>query len=248
MDNTGKTFNGKMAFFEEFDAMKLLAILPVLVLLSACDQKAAASGSGNTMNCIADDLELSGAGEPEVGVGSFGILGDTIAGFGLGLNVEHSGKVYEVSTALISLPMRTGTYHFPGLAEPGMTLASYTVRTSQRDLIKSYNGGTYSQQFSPVENDPGAKLTIQIDKMIVSDATQPGFKRIHAIGYFEFNAAALPAASPSDACVSNGVARSLESVKTGKRLLPLFDAAVCGAEKKHVRCDFDVAAELAPAS
>ena len=225
--------------------MKLLAILPALLILTACGNKAAApTGVSNTMSCVAGGLKLSGAGDPEVGFGSFGVQGETISGFGLGLNVENAGKVYEISTSVMPLPMQAGTYHFPALAEPGMTLASYKIKTADRDLIKGYNGGTYSQQYSAIENDPEAKLKIQVDKMIVSDATQPGFKHVHAVGSFEFNAAALPASSPSDACVSNGVARSLESVKAGKRLLPLFDAAVCGAEKTHVRCDFNVAADL----
>jgi len=224
--------------------MKLLALLPALLILSACDHQAAASGAGNTMSCFAGGLKLSGAGDTEVGFGSFGIQGETITGFGLGLNVENAGKVYEISSSLMTLPMQAGTYHFPALAEPGMTLASYKIKNADRDLIKTYNGGTYSQQFSAVENDPEAKLKIQVHKMIVSDALKPGFKHVHAVGSFEFNAAALPAASPSDACVKAAVVRSLSSVQAGKRLLPLYDAAVCGAEKIHVRCDFDVAADL----
>lgn len=224
--------------------MKLLAVLPLLLVLPACEHEAAAPASGNTISCDAGGIKMSGAGDPDVGFGSFGIQGETITGFGLGLNIENAGKAYEISTGVMPLPMQAGTHYFPSLAEPGMTLASYKVRTASRDLIKGYSGGTYSQQFSAIENDPEAKLKIHVDKMIVSDATQPGFKHVHALGSFEFNAAALPAASPSDACVSNGVARSLESVKAGKRLLPLFDATVCGAEKIHVRCDFDVTADL----
>ncbi|WP_028101369.1 hypothetical protein [Pseudoduganella violaceinigra] len=232
--------------------MHLKAILPVLFLLTACGQKATAShkdkaaelADGNSMSCVAGNVKLAGAGSPQVAVAGFGIHGDTIGGFGLGLNVEHAGKVHEVSSSLMPLPLQTGTHHFPSLAEPGMTLASYKIRAADGDLLRGYNGGTYSQQFSAIENDPDAKLKIQIDKMVVSDAPQPGFKRIHAVGYFEFNAAALPASSPSDACVSDGVARSLASVKAGKRLLPLFDAAVCDAEKKHVRCDFDVVTDF----
>ncbi|MTW09901.1 hypothetical protein GM658_04750 [Pseudoduganella eburnea] len=238
MHDTAKRNNGKMAFFVRPDTMTRAALLPILLFLAACDQQAAAPADGNTMSCQTGDLKLSGTGAPDVGVAAFGIEGDTINGFGLSLNVGHAGKVHEVSSSLMHLPMRTGAYEFE-------TLPFYNTRTTERDLLKGYNAGTYSQQFSPVENDPEAKLKVQIDKMVVSDAPQPGFKKIHAVGHFEFNAAALPASSPSDACVSNGIARSLESVKAGKRLLPLFDATVCGAEKKHIRCDFDVIAELA---
>jgi hypothetical protein len=217
--------------------MKFAALLPFFVLLSACEHKAEAPADANTLRCMAGDLNFSATGAPEVGVAGFGIKGDTIDGFGLNLNVEAAGKVHEISSSLMPLPMQPGTYQF-------QTLPFYNTRSADRDLIKGYNAGTYSQQFSPIDNDPEAKLKIQVDKMIVSDATQPGFKKIHAVGHFEFNAATLPESSPSDACVSNAIARSLESVKAGKRLLPLFDASVCGAEKKHVRCDFDVVAEL----
>lgn len=217
--------------------MKRAALLPLLLFLAACDKQVATPADGNTMNCQTGDLKLSATGEPDVGVAAFGIQGDTINGFGLSLNVEQSGKVHEVSSSLMPLPMRTGAYEF-------QSLPFYNTRTAEHDLLKGYTAGTYGQQFSSVENDPEAKLKVQIDKMAISDAPQPGFKKIHAVGHFEFNAAALPASSPSDACVSNGIARSLESVKAGKRLLPLFDATVCGAEKKHVRCDFDVMAEL----
>ncbi|QDQ28698.1 hypothetical protein FNU76_21365 [Chitinimonas arctica] len=235
--------------------MKLVAILPILpilLLLTACDQIAAASSKdkpaaqtdGNTMSCVAGGLKLSGTGAPAVEVGGFGIQGDTLNAFALSLNVERAGKVHQVSSSLMPLPMRAGTYHFPSLAVPGMSLAFYNIRTTEGDLLRGYNGGTYSQQFSPIENDPEAKLKVQVDKMIVSDAPQPGFKRVHAAGHFAFNAAALPASSPSDACVSNGIARSLLSVKAGERLLPLFDATVCGAEKIHVQCDFDVVTDF----
>jgi len=233
--------------------MKPSALLPVLLLLTACDREAATSqkhspaslSKGNAMHCIAGDFKLDGSGEPEVGIGSFGIQGDTITGFGLSLTVERGDKVYEVSSSLMSMPMQSGTYHFPSLAEPGMTLASYKIRNKDRDLLRDFNGGTYSQQFSAVENDPEAKLKIQVNKMLVSDAPQPGFKRIHAVGQFEFNAAALPASEPSDACVRDGIARSIRGASSGKRQLPLFDAAVCGAEKKHIQCDFDVVVDLA---
>jgi len=232
--------------------MKRAAIFPLLLLLAGCDQDAATShkdqtadlADRNTMTCVVGDMKLAGSGAQEVGLASFGIQGASISGFGLSLNVEHAGKVYEVSSSLMPLPMQTGTYHFPSLAEPGMSLASFNVRTAERDLLKGYNGGTYSQHFSPVENDPEAKLKIQVHKMMVADAPLPGFKRVHAVGQFEFNAAALPGASPSEACVNNGIARSLAGVKAGKQLLPLFDAAVCGAEKKHIQCDFDVTADL----
>lgn len=232
--------------------MKRTAIFPLLLLVAACDHDSAASrkdktaelADRNSMVCVIGDMKLAGNGGTEVGLASFGIQGGTISGFGLNLNVEHGGKVYEVSSALMPLPMQTGTYHFPSLAEPGMSLASFNVRTPDRDLLKGYSGGTYSQHFSPVENDPEAKLKIQVHKMMVADAPLPGFKRVHAVGEFEFNAAALPASSPSEACVSNGIARSLAGVKAGKQLLPLFDATVCGAEKKHIQCDFDVTADL----
>jgi hypothetical protein len=232
--------------------MKLFAILPLLLLLTACDQKgkssdkdeSAALSKGNTMSCVVGDVKLAGTGETEVGIAGFGILGTSINGFGLSLSTERAGKDYEVSSSLMVLPLQAGTYHFPSLNEPGSSLAYYNEMTTERDLIKGYNGGTYGQQFSPIENDPEAKLKVQVDKASVSDASLPGFKRIHVAGHFEFNAAALPDSSPSEACISDGIARSIASINAPKRLLPLFDAGVCGADKKHVRCDFDVVAEF----
>ena len=232
--------------------MKLVAILSTALLLSACGQKTAAphkNGStaladGNTVRCVVGGVKLAGTGAPQVEVGGFGIQGNTLNGFGVSLNAQHGGKLHQVSSSLMSLPMQTGTYHFPDLGATGASLAFYNVRTMEGDLLRGYNGGTYGQQFSPIENDPEAKLKVVVDKIIIADAPQPGFKRVHVAGRFDFNAAALPGSSPSDACANSGVARSLASVKAGKRLLPLYDAAVCEAEKRHVQCDFDVVADF----
>jgi hypothetical protein len=237
MHDTAKDNNGKMAFFSGLPMMKLAAFLPVLFLSTASGQPSAPPTKGNTMNCWVGGLKLAGKGEPEVVTSAFGMQGEIVSGFGLILTVEHAGQLHEVSSSLMSLPAKAGTYSF-------QTLPFYNIRTTLRDLIKGYNAGTYSQQFSPIEDDPDAKLQMQIDKVTITRTSQPRFSRLHAMGSFEFNAAALPSSSPSDACVSDGVARSLASVKAGKRLLPLYDAKVCGAEKKHVRCDFDVSAEL----
>ena len=231
--------------------MKLASILPILCLLTACnpkaaptaDDKVAALAAGNTMSCLVGDIKLAGAG-PNVGIGSFGIQAGILSAFSLTLDVEHAGKVHVVSTSLMPLPMQAGTYHFPSLELAAMSFAFYDIRTTDRDLLKAYNSATYGQHFSPIENDPEAKLKIQIDKMTVSAADLPGFKRVHAVGRFQFNGAALPGASPSDACVKNGIQRSLDSLKAGKRLLPQLDAAVCGAEKKHIQCDFDVVSDF----
>jgi hypothetical protein len=231
--------------------MKLVSILPVLCLLTACHPKAAPSvadkvaalAAGNTMSCVVGDIKLAGAGK-QIGIGSFGIQASTLTAFSLSLDVEHAGKVHVVSTSLMPLPMQPGTYHFPSLELAGMSFASYDIRTKDRSLLKAYNGATYSQHFSPIENDPEAKLKIQVDKMIVSEADLPGFKRVHAVGRFQFNGAALPGSSPSDACVTDGIKRSIASIGASKRLLPLFDAGVCGAEKKHIQCDFDVLSDF----
>lgn len=232
--------------------MKLVSILPMLCLCTACHQKTAATAedkvaalaAGNTMSCLVGDIKLAGAGPKEIGIGGFGIQAGTLSAFSLSLNVEHAGKVHTVSTSLMPLPMQAGTYHFPSLESAGMSFAFYEIRTMDRDLLKAYNGANYSQHFSPIENDPEAKLKIEVDKMVVSAADLPGFKRVHAIGRFQFNGAALPGASPSEACVENGIKRSIGSLQAAKRLLPQFDAAVCGAEKKHIQCDFDVVSDF----
>lgn len=232
--------------------MKAAALLPAFLLLAGCDQQAAAThrdkpsgtAGGNTMSCVTGDLKLSGSGEPEVGVGGFGIRGNTLDSFALSLHIEHAGKVHQVTSSLMPLPMQTGTYHIPSLTTPGATFAFYKVRSTSGELLREYSGGIYGQQFSPIDNDPEAKLKVQIHKMDVTDAQQPGFKRVHAAGHFSFNAAALPGSSPSDACVSNGIARSLASVKAGKRVLPLYDATVCGAQKMHIQCDFDIVTDF----
>lgn len=232
--------------------MKLVSILCVLCLLTACHPKAtptagdkvAALAAGNTMSCLVGDIKLAGAGPKETWIGGFGIQAGTLNAFSLSLNVEHAGKVHVVSTSLMPLPMQAGTYHFPSLEAAGMSFAFYEIKTKDRDLLKAYNGATYSQQFSPIENDPEAKLKIQVDKMIVSAADSPGFKRVHAVGRFQFNGAALPASSPSEACIESGIKRSIDSVQASKRLLPLFDAGVCGAEQKHIQCNFDVSSDF----
>ena len=229
--------------------MKPMFLLPVLCLLAACHakdaprDKVAELAAGNTMTCTAGGITLSGKGQ-DIGIAGFGVKDNTLSAFALTLNAELGGKEHVVSTSLMPLPMHTGTYYFPGLDEPGMTFASYEIRTTERDLLKAYGGTTYSQHYSAVENDPEAKLKIEIDLITVSAADLPGFKRVHALGRFQFNGAALPASSPSDACVTDGIQRSIRSVGANKRLLPLFDAGVCGAEKKHVQCSFDVTTDF----
>lgn len=228
--------------------MKFISILPILCLLAACYQKAAPAAedkdaelaSGNKISCLVGDLQLAGTGPHEVEIAGFGIHANTLNAIGLNLTVEHAGKLHIVSTSLMSLPMHAGTYYFPSLDSAGMTFASYDIRTKDHDLLKAYEGSIYSQHFSPIDNDPEAKLKIQVDKMTVSAADLPDFKRVHAVGHFQFNGAALPGSTPSKACVSSGIARSMASAQADKRLLPLFDAAVCGTEKKHIQCDFDV--------
>jgi hypothetical protein len=228
--------------------MTLRTLLPTLLLLAACNPKAAptsddknaALAAGNTISCTVGDLALSGVGANSVGIASFGISGETLTAFGLTLDVERGGKLHVISTSLMPLPMHPGTYHFPGLDTNGMSYASYEIRTPDRDLLKSYSGANYSQYFSPLEIDPEAKLKVQVDKLVVSGADLPGFKRVRAIGTFQFNAAAVPGDKPSDACMQDGIQRSLASIKAGKRLLPMLNPQLCGAEKTHVQCKFDV--------
>jgi hypothetical protein len=232
--------------------MKHLTVLTALFMLAACDPKAAPSieqqtaalDAGNTMNCTAGDLALSGKGPEQVGIASFGISGGNLTAFGLSLNVETGGKVHVISTSLLTLPLHAGTFHVPPLDSIGMSYASYEIRTAERDLLRNYGGTTYSQHFSPLEIDPEAKLKVQVDKLDVAAADLPGFKRVHAVGSFRFNGAALPGPEPSDACMHDGIMRSMESLKAGKRLLPLFNAQVCGAEKKHIQCKFDVVGDF----
>lgn len=244
---------GIISFFPHWsNTMKLASFLPILCLFAACDpkpapavaDKAAALGAGNSVRCVVDSLKLTGSGPDAVGLASFGIQGGKLTAFGISLNIEHGGKVHVVSTSLMALPLQAGTYHFPALDTAGMTFASYEVRTKDRDLLRDYNGATYSQHYSPVENDPEAKLNIVVDKLALSAADLPGFQRVHAVGRFQFNGAALPGAEPSETCVKDGIQRSFASLKAGKRMLPLFDAAVCGAEKKHVQCEFDVSGDF----
>ncbi|MES2015601.1 MAG: hypothetical protein V4484_03825 [Pseudomonadota bacterium] len=232
--------------------MKHVSILAIVCLFTACqpkatptaDDKVAALASGNTMNCLVGDLKLAGSGPDEVGIGGFGINKGMLNAFSLSLDVEHGGKAHIVSTSLMPLPMQAGTYHFPSLESPGMSFAYYEIKTTKRDLVRAYNAATYSDTYSPIENDPEAKLKFELDKMTVSVADLPGFKRVHAVGRFQFNGAALPGAEPSSACMEDGIKRSIASLGGGKRLLPKLDAAVCGAEKKHIACDFDVSSDF----
>src|SRR5471030_3121229 len=142
--------------------MKLVSILPVLCLLTDCYQKAAPVAedkvaelaSGDKISCLVGDLQVAGAGPHEVEIWGISIHANTIDAISLDLTVEHAGKLHIVSTSLMSLPLQAGTYYFPSLDSAGMTFAFYDIRTKNHDLLKAYEGSTYSQHFSPIDNDP----------------------------------------------------------------------------------------------
>lgn len=228
--------------------------LPLALLLGACqpadddadaadadEDPAAALRAGNTMRCTAGPLALEGRGE-DVGLGSFGIHQGQLS-LSLNLGAEQQGKVHVVSTSLMSIPLKTGTYSFPDAAASGPTYASYELRDSENNLLKDYSGPNYWFYYSAVEVDPAAKLKFVVEKLAVSSSPIPGMRRVHLSGSFTFNGAALPDNKQSEACSLDGIRRSINSLN-GKRLLPMYDAKVCGAEKIHVQCRYAVAADL----
>lgn len=233
--------------------MKTLLVLLLPLALAACESKddaeaeaepqdaATALAAGNTMHCTVDGRAFDAKGE-QVDVGSLGIVGDAIS-FTIGLHVERDGHTHFIDSSLTAFPLRPGTYHFPPLDKPGYSYAEYRIKDAQYETIASYNGSIYGMHFSPVENDPEAKLKLDIEKLDLATASMPGFKRLDLAGRFTFNAAALPDGQTSEACSKEAIERSMQGLG-GQRPLPMFNAKVCGTKKVHVQCSFKVAGEF----
>lgn len=225
--------------------MNRMLMLAALAALCACDPKPvaaeqvpAAAGLTDTMSCLAGDVKLSAKGEA-VQIASLG-MADGKLNLGLGMNSEYGGNTHFVNTSLMTVPLQAGTYHFPELDTTGMSLAEYRIKNADSETLKSYQGGIYSQHFSPIQIDPQAKLKLEIDKLSVSSSADPSVKRVYLAGRFSFNAAALPGNKTSEACISDGIDRSMKSLGSPTRIMPLFNAKLCGTEKKHVQCTFEV--------
>lgn len=223
--------------------------LPLVLLLSACEpdhadtdqDPAAALRAGNSVRCTAGPLALEGRGE-QVGIASFGIAKGQLS-FGLTLDAEHQGRPHVVSTSLMGFLPKPGTYYFPDATSRGPSYASYEIRDSERNLLTDYSGGNYWFHYSAQEVDPGAKLKFVVETFGMSASPIAGMQRVHLTGSFNFNAAALPGNQQNEACVLDGIRRGGTAVN-GKRPLPMFDAKLCGAEKVHVQCRYDVKVDL----
>ena len=231
--------------------MKSLCPLLLAVALAACAKEDAstttedpgsAAGAGNTMACTADGSAFKGKGD-QVGVASFGITKDVLS-IGLTLTLDQGGQTHMLSSSLMAIPLHSGTYHFPPLDKPGYSLAEYRIRTLEQEPVLTYVGANYGMYYSAVENDPEAKLKLEVDKLDVSAGSLPGFKRVELNGRFAFNAAALPGAQHSEACTTDGLQRAIKALPSGKPPLPMYDAKVCGAKKVHVECSYHVVQEL----
>lgn len=220
-------------------------ILSAGVGLAGCDAKepsgddaVEALQAGNKMTCVSGGDTFSGKGA-DVGVANLGGNGKQIS-FGVTLMAERGKEKHIISSGLIALPTIAGVYHFPELTSETYSGADYVIRTLDMDLIRQFDGPSYSYAYSDKQFDDEAKMKMQVFKFIKSASDTPPLPRYHIVGQFIFNAAFLSKDKEVEgACMMDAQKRAIGSLGGASRY-PQFSAEICKAEKKHFDCKFDV--------
>ena len=108
------------------------------------------------------------------------------------------------------------------------------------DLIRQFDGPSYSYAYSDKQFDNEAKMKMQVFKFIKSASDMPPLPRYHIVGQFQFNTASLSKKKAvEEACFMDAQKRAMTSIGGGPRY-PQYNAALCQAEKKHFDCKFEV--------
>lgn len=225
-----------------FAVARLLPVLLVAFSALGCAAEEDADASqallaGNRMTCTANGKTLTATGE-QVQVGSLVATNDTLS-LSLGLFVEQDGEQQSVSTGLLKVPVRAGSYSFPAAGGPGFHTGSFKREDANSDPIKGFSGGNYWLFFAPTETDPTNKLAITFSVLERLPAPTPDFLRLRLKGTFNFNAAQAPE-EISVACLRESMQRRLGS----KEAFPLYNARICGAELAKVSGEFEVTGEF----
>lgn len=222
------------------------------VLLGGCGKPGAqagglqsgGSGAANTMRCSVDGATTFSASGASVSLGSLGGTADKVT-LGLGMHADSIGRTHDMSTGLVAVPMAPGSYQFPEAGTPGMSLAYYRIRNEAGETLEDYTGSGYGQFYALAEQDPQARLVLDITRFQKLPASAPNTQRVSLAGTFRFNAAYAPYVNGKlpDACTTEAITRSINNI--GKPVsYPRFAPGLCGARKHRVECAFDLSGTL----
>jgi hypothetical protein len=179
------------------------------------------------MSCTIDDrTTVSGHGDG-VGIASFGIKDNQLS-LGLSVSEQKNGNDLGVGTGLFRFPMAPGNYESVG--------ATYAIGNETSE--KLYKTMMYPMFFATSSDDPLTRSEINIKKLEKGRAESGVMVRTHIVGDARFHAAYAPDPM-SRACGQDGSKRVMDGLK-----YPMYNAAVCGAEKVKVECKFDLTADF----
>ncbi|MDM5178292.1 hypothetical protein PO883_13925 [Massilia sp. DJPM01] len=226
----------------------LMGCCVLAAMLAACHDRAAqakdAPGAANTMSCIIDGATAFSASGKDVSVASLGTTAAT-ANLGLGLHAGSIGRTHAISTGLVELPIAPGSYQFPKPGTPGASGAYYRIKNDANETLEDYTGSAYGQFYALAEQDPQARLVLDITRFQKLPATMPTTQRLSIAGTFRFNAAyvAYVKGKLPDACSTEALTRSMSNI--GKPVsYPRYNPDICGAKRHRVECKFDVTQDL----
>jgi hypothetical protein len=187
-----------------------------------------ALSNANVMACSVDNGTMVNVKGAEVGIGSFGITNNHL-NLTLNISEETKGKYVRVGTGIFTFPMVPGKYESVG--------ADYA--TGNETSEKKYTSVMYPLYFSTSRDDPLAKSEINIKQVEKGPADSGLLVRTHVVGEARFLAVYAP--NPrTEACAQDLVERVTNGLTN-----PMYNAAVCGAEKVKVECKFDITADVA---
>lgn len=210
----------------------------------AGEKQGGKNGSANTMSCTIDGATAFSASGERVSVASLGGNATTLS-LGLGMHADSIGRTHEISTGLMALPMAPGSYQFPKAGTPGFSPAYYRIRNDQNESLEDFTGSGYSQFYALSEQDPQARLVLDITRFQKLAGSVANTERVSLAGALRFNAAYAPYVHGNlpDACTTEAITRSMRNI--GKPVsYPRFDPGVCGARKHSIECKFDVTENL----
>lgn len=211
---------------------------------SANEPKDAAPGAASTMSCIIDGATAFSASGKKVSVASLGSTPGTVS-LGLGMHAASIGRAHDISTGLVELPIAPGSYQFPKPGTAGASGGFYRIRNDANETLEDYTGSAYGQFYALAEQDPQARLVLDITRFQTLPASVPKTQRISLAGTFRFNAAYAAKADGKlrDACTLEAIQRSMTSQgKPG--LYPRFNPELCGAKQHRIECKFDVTQDV----
>jgi hypothetical protein len=110
--------------------------------------------------------------------------------------------------------------------------------TGNETSEKKYTSMMYPMYFATSHDDPRTESEINIKQLEKGPAGSRLLVRTHVVGDARFHAVYAP--DPiTEACGKDGSKRVMDGLTN-----PMYNAAVCGAEKVKVECNFDITADF----